>query len=68
MDVNAVANLATAQSNARTRDQIDIAVLNKALDAQTLTAASLIESMNSSMVTPAKNLPPNLGQNVNTTA
>lgn len=68
MDVNAVANLATAQSNARTRDQIDMAVLNKALDAQTLTAASLIQVMNSSMVTPAKNLPPNLGQNINTTA
>jgi hypothetical protein len=43
-------------------------VLKKAIDAQAQTALILIESIAQTPVVNAANLPPNLGQNINTTA
>ena len=62
MDVSSIASLATGMSNVKNGQEVGIAVLKKALDAQKSTAAQLIAAL------PAPNLPPNLGRNINTTA
>lgn len=64
MDVNNIANLATNMAQARTSQEIGVTVLKKALDAEAGGVMSLINALPSS----TQNLPPNLGQNVNTTA
>lgn len=43
-------------------------ILKKALDAQSQAAMILIESIAQTPTVSAANLPPNLGQNINTTA
>lgn len=65
MDVSSIAALATNMSSTRTDQAVGIAVLKKALDMQTTSAAILLDAL-----TPATsaNLPSNLGQNINTTA
>ena len=63
MDVNAIANLATNMAQERTGQEVGVAVLKKALDIQASSAMALIDAL--PPVTPS--LPPNLGQNVNTT-
>lgn len=65
MEVNAIANAATIIDQAKTGQAISIAVLKKALNAQSATALSLLEAL--PPVT-SPNLPPHLGQNINTTA
>jgi hypothetical protein len=65
MEVTGIANLATKIDTARTNQEVGIAIFKKALDAQAAGAAALIQAL--PPVTPA-NLPPHLGQNVNTTA
>lgn len=64
MEVNHIANLATAMAQESTNQAIGVAVLKKALDAQAGAAMSLIAAL----PPVPQSLPPNLGQNVNTTA
>jgi hypothetical protein len=64
MDVSAIASLASQTSQQRTTEAAQLLVLKTAMRLQQTSAATLIAS-----VTPASaNLPPHLGQNVNTTA
>ena len=65
MNVNSIASLATSMASSRTDQAIGIAVLKKALDAETQTATALISALPAS---PGASLPSNLGQNINTTA
>ena len=65
MDVSSAAGMATRLSNTKLADQVDLAVLNKALDMQVTQAAGMIEMLNESA---SANLPDNLGQNINTKA
>lgn len=60
--VNAV--LQTQQINAQ--QEVQVSMFKKALDTQTQNALSLIDAI--PQVTPAKNLPANLGQTINTKA
>jgi len=64
MDVNNIANLATNMAQARTGQEIGVAVMKKALDAEASGVMSLINALPPS----TQNLPSHLGQNVNTTA
>ncbi len=65
MDVQNIANLAVSLATTTTNQAIGIAVMKKALDTQATSAAAMLEAL--PPVTPA-NLPPHLGQNVDTTA
>lgn len=65
MEVNAIANMATAMEQTKTAQAVSIAVLKKALDSQASAASALLEAL--PPVT-AANLPPHLGQNINTKA
>ncbi len=64
MDVTSIANLATNMAQERTDQELGVAILKKALDIQASSAMALINAL---PPTPPS-LPPNLGQNVNTTA
>ena len=66
MSVDSIANLASSLASARTDQAVGIAVLKKALDAESATANALLDSM--PPVESTSNLPSNLGQNINTTA
>ena len=61
MDINPVSSTATSVA-------AGTSVLKKAIDTQAQTAMILIESIAQTPVVNAANLPPNLGQNINTTA
>ena len=63
MDVVALASLATEMQSARLGQDVGIAVLKKVLDTEASSAAQLLQALPA-----ANNLPPNLGQNINTTA
>lgn len=63
MNVGSIAALATGMAQQRVSQQIGIAVLKKAIDAQASGAVSLIAALPA-----AYNLPAHLGQNINTTA
>lgn len=65
MDVNNIANLATAMANQRTGDAIGVTVLKKALEAHASGAMALINALPQPT---SSNLPPNLGNRINTTA
>jgi hypothetical protein len=65
MEISSIANLATSMEAVRTDQEVGIAVLKKALDMQATSAAALLQAL--PPVQPA-NLPPHLGQKVNTTA
>ena len=60
MDINSI----SAQT---TNVSAGTSVLKKALDLQSQTAMILIDSIAQAQLTPAVNLPPHLGQNINTT-
>jgi hypothetical protein len=62
MDVNSISQLATAMSATQTNQDIGIAVLRKALDSAAASATELIDAV------PQVNLPPHLGQTIDTTA
>ena len=64
MDVNMTASSTMVQGSSVS---VGITMLKKALDVEAQSAMILIESM-AQPLTPAANLPPNLGQNINTTA
>ena len=66
MDLSGIANLATSMAQAQTAQDVGIAVLKKVLDAETSIAAGLISAIPAPPS--AVNLPPHLGQNINTTA
>lgn len=66
MSVNSIASLSTAMATAQTDEQVSVAVLKKAIDAQSNSALALLQALPSP--TPAANLPAHLGQNINTTA
>jgi hypothetical protein len=65
MDVSAAAGVASALTQAKTADTVSMFVLKKALDTQSSTATALLEAL--PPVTSA-NLPPHLGQNIDTLA
>jgi len=64
MDVNMTASATTAHGAG---NSAGVAVLKKALDIEAQNALLLIEAI-SQTATPASNLPPNLGRNINTSA
>jgi Putative motility protein len=57
-----IAGLASNVAESGVKQQVGISVLKKALDIESSTALTLIQAVS------APNLPPNLGNNVNTTA
>jgi len=61
MNVNPASGLSTSVA-------VGTSVLKKALDTQALTAMVLIDSIAQTQTVNPANLPPNLGQNINTTA
>lgn len=65
MDVVGIASLATSMAATQTSQDVGIAVLKKALDAQRAGAEALLSAIPSPA---AVNLPSHLGQNINTTA
>ena len=66
MDVMGIAKLSTSLADTGLKQDVGIAVLKRAEDAQAATATQLLDAMQSA--TPAPNLPSHLGQHVNTTA
>ena len=68
MSVNGISSLSTSLSAAAAgpQDAVGVTMFKKALDTDAGTALSLIDAAAS--VPSTTNLPPNLGQNVNTTA
>lgn len=65
MDVKNVAHLATTIATTATNQAIGVAVLKKAMDVQASSATALLEALPPAT---APNLPPHLGQRINTTA
>ncbi|GAB3553726.1 hypothetical protein GCM10027343_40850 [Noviherbaspirillum agri] len=65
MNVTNLPSLPTSIAAVNTKDEVSIAVLRKALDMQVNTAANLLEAI---PTVGSANLPPHLGQNINTTA
>lgn len=65
MNVTNIPSIPTSIAAVNTQDEVSIAVLRKALDVQASSAATLIEAIPS---VGSANLPPHLGQNINTTA
>ena len=66
MDVTGIADLATTMANVGLSQAVSIAVLKQANDIQAQSAAALIQAIPN--ISSSPNLPPHLGQNVNTTA
>jgi len=66
MDVMGIAKLATSIAETGLKQEVGIAVLKRAEDAQAATATQLLDAVPS--VAPAQNLPSHLGKHVNTTA
>lgn len=70
MDISGVAGITskiTEMATAQTNEAVGMAVLKKAMDIDTSNAAALIDAIPAAPDV-AHNLPPHLGQNVNTTA
>ena len=65
MEVKNIAHLATTIATTATNQAIGIAVLKKAQDVQASSAAALLEALPPAT---GANLPPHLGQKINTTA
>ena len=65
MEVNQIAQLATSLATTATSQAIGIAVMKKAMDVQASTATAMLEALPPAT---GANLPPHLGQNINTTA
>ncbi|TWI65304.1 putative motility protein YjfB-like [Pseudoduganella lurida] len=65
MDAMSIARLSTTIAETGTRQEVSMAVLKKAMDAQATSAAALIQALPD---IPAANLPAHLGNHVNTTA
>jgi hypothetical protein len=66
MDAMSIARLSTTIAETGTKQDVSMAVLKKAMDTQAASAAALLEAL---PATPgAPNLPPHLGNRINTTA
>jgi hypothetical protein len=65
MDVQNIAQLAVNLATTTTNQAIGIAVLKKAMDVQASSAAAMLEAL---PPVSGANLPPHLGQNIDTTA
>jgi hypothetical protein len=63
MDVTGIAQTATTIADTGTKQAVGIAVLKKAQDIAASSTTALIES-----IPPVPNLPPHLGNNINTKA
>lgn len=61
MDINPVSGLSTSVA-------VGTSILKKAIDIQAQTALILIDAISQTQTVNPANLPPNLGQNINTTA
>ncbi|MEW6563383.1 MAG: putative motility protein [Pseudomonadota bacterium] len=67
MNIDMNASSAIAQQMSQTSgDQVALAVLKKSMNAEAQAALALIQAI--PQPTPAANLPPHLGQNINVTA
>jgi hypothetical protein len=66
MDVSGIAKIATSIAETGTRQEVDVAILKRAQQIESATATQLIDAIKA--VPTLQNLPPNLGNNVNTTA
>jgi hypothetical protein len=66
MDAIGIAKLATSIADTGTRQDVAIAVLKKAQDIEATQATQMLEAVQAA--SPAPNLPPHLGNHVNTTA
>jgi hypothetical protein len=66
MDVTGIAKLATSIADTGTRQDVAVAMLKKTQDIQVAAAAQMLETLQAAA--PAQNLPPHLGNHVNTTA
>jgi hypothetical protein len=66
MDVTGIARLATSMAETGTKQEVDIAILKKAQQIESSTATQLIDAIKA--VPTVQNLPPNLGNTINTTA
>jgi len=69
MDVTGIAKLATSIADTGLRQDVSMTMLKKAQDIQSTTATQLLAAL--PPVTPAastQNLPPHLGNHINTTA
>lgn len=65
MDISSIANLAVGLAQSRNAQEVSLAVFKKALDTESAGALALIAALPPTL--PA-NLPPHLGQNINTVA
>jgi hypothetical protein len=65
VDINMNTSAALAQN---TSGDVGVAVLKKAIDIETQGSMALINALPQPPLPSAANLPPNLGQNINTTA
>lgn len=63
--MSTIASIATTMSNTATKEAVSVAVLKKAMDIESNNAAALLAAIPS---VSSQNLPPHLGQNVNTIA
>jgi hypothetical protein len=63
MDVMGIAKLSSSIADTGIRQDVSLAMLQRAQDLQASTATQLLDA-----VQPAQNLPEHLGKNVNTTA
>jgi hypothetical protein len=65
MDIGGVSSNVAGIATAQTNDAVGLAVLKKAMD---IDASSAVALINAIPAPAAPNLPPHLGQNINTTA
>lgn len=68
MDVTGIARLSTSIAETGTKQEVDIAILKRAQQIESSTATQLIEAIRPSPTVTGSNLPPHLGNNINTVA
>jgi hypothetical protein len=69
MEINSLNNLTTTLASTTPKDdEVSLAVLKKANEIQASTAAALLQALPPTPQAGQANLPPHLGQNINTTA
>lgn len=66
MDVSGIAKLSSSIAETGTKQEVQVAILKRAQQIESATATQLIDAIKS--VPTVQNLPPNLGNTINTTA
>jgi hypothetical protein len=66
MEISAIARLATSIAETGNKQEVGLAVLKRAQDLESAQATQLIEAVQTAA--PVPNLPPHLGNKINTTA